>query len=575
MHITAPSRRNRLGRRFRTLSPARAGAGLAVLALAGTAGAFEVETSNPDLKVAWDTTVKYSAGFRLKNPSPAIIGGANYDTTSASYFPNTDDGSRDFKRGLISNRLDLLSELDVSYQGFGARMSAAAWYDTVYLRDHNANDSPTTANPVSVAYNQFPEDTKRLHGRDAEVLDAFVFGKFKLGEMSASVRAGKHTLLYGESLFMGANGIAAAQAPIDVVKAVSVPNAQFKEFMLPVNQLSAQLQINSNVTVGAYYMLDWKGDRLPGAGSYFSGMDALGTGGERLIVAYAPAPGPGNISFYREPDMKPKKSGQGGVQVKFHVGEVDYGLYAVQWNDRGPSGLYLHPFAVPVGSANGLQVGTYQWVFHEGIRAVGGSFTATVGNVNLAGEVSLRTNAPLDSDVIAPNDPRYNPNANNNSDPMYAVGRSAHAQINWIASIGPTFLSREADFVGEVAWNRRLSITKNASAMNPNATRDASNIRFIFEPKYRQVAPGLDLSVPVGMGYGLSGNSSVVGPFMGQHTGDVSVGLNGAYLDVWRFGLNVTHYFGSAAPFIDGGHRSWKQSSADRDFLSLNVRRTF
>ncbi|HSW24738.1 MAG TPA: DUF1302 family protein, partial [Burkholderiaceae bacterium] len=472
------------------------------------------------------------------------------------------------KRGLISNRLDLLSEFDISYQGFGARVSAAGWYDTVYQREHNANDSPTTVNPVSVDYNQFTDATRKLHGGDAEVLDAFVFGKFKLGNTSASVRAGKHTLLYGESLMMGFNGIAAAQAPIDVVKAVSVPNAQFKEFMLPVNQVSGQLQITPDVTVGGYYMFEWKGDRLQGVGSYFSGMDALAAGGERLIVGFAP--GVGNVSFYREGDMKPNK-GQGGAQVRFHVGDTDYGLYAVQWNDRGPSGLYLHPFAgAPVVSGSGMQVGTYQWVFHEGIRAYGASANTTIGNVNLAGEVSLRTNAPLDSDAqvdVA--------GANNSNNPLYAVGKSAHAQINWIASLGPTFLAREADFVGEIAWNRRLSITKNAAALNPNASRDASNIRIIFEPKYRQVMSGLDLSVPVGVGYGLSGNSSVVGAFLSQHTGDLSIGLNGAYLDVWRFGLNVTHYFGSAAPFIDGGHRSWKQSSADRDFLSFNLRRTF
>jgi len=268
--------------------------------------------------------------------------------------------------------------------------------------------------------------------------------------------------------------------------------------------------------------------------------------------------------------MKARKTGQFGLQLRFHAGDVDYGLYAVQWNDHGPSGLYLHPFATPVGSASGLQVGTYQWVFHEGIRALGGSFSTTLGNVNLSGEVSYRSNTPLDSDAqldVA--------GANNSGNPLYAVGKSAHANLNWIASIGPSFLAREADFVGEVAWNRRLSITKNAAALNPNATRDASNIRFVFEPKYRQVVPGMDLSVPVGVGYGLDGNSSVVGAFLGKGIGDLSVGLNGSYLDVWRFGLNLTHYFGSAAPFIEAGHRSFKQQYADRDYLSFNLRRTF
>jgi hypothetical protein len=268
--------------------------------------------------------------------------------------------------------------------------------------------------------------------------------------------------------------------------------------------------------------------------------------------------------------MKAEKA-QFGLQTRFHVGETDLGVYAVQWNDHGPSGLYLHPYAgAPTVDAKGVQIGAYQWVFHEGIRAIGGSFNTTVGNVNLAGEVSYRTNTPLDSDAQADV-----AGADNSGNPLYAVGKSAHAQINWIASLGPSFLAREADFVGELGWNRRLSISKNAAALNPNADRDSANLRVIFEPKYRQVLPGLDLTVPVGVGYGFLGNSSVVGPFLGKGIGDLSIGLNGAYLDVWRFGLNFTHYFGEAAPFIDGGHRSFKQSNADRDFVSLNLRRSF
>jgi hypothetical protein len=550
-------------------------AAAAWLCLSSTgASALQVDTGNEDFKVLWDTTFKYSTAYRLKNPSQAIVGGINYDTTSPRYFPNTDDGDRNFRRGMISNRLDVLTELDVSYRNVGARVSAAGWYDAVYQREHNANDSPLTANPISVPYNEFTDATRKLHGSKAEFLDAFVFGKFKLGEMPATVRAGKHTLLYGESLMFGANGIAAAQAPIDVVKAISVPNAQFKEFMMPVNQVSGQLQINTNVTIGGYYLLDWQPDRLPGSGSYFSGMDALGAGGERLIVGYSPA---GNVSFYREPDLKAKKGGQGGVQLRFHVGDVDYGLYAVQWNDHGPSGPVLHPFATgPVASANGLQVGSYQWFFHEGVRAVGASFSTTLPTtnpVNLSGEVSFRSNAPLQSDAKA--DPTRI--SNNSDNPLYAIGRSAHAQINWIANLGPSlsFLSREVDFVGELAWNRLLSVTKNPASVNINATRDAANLRFVLEPRYRQVMPGLDLSVPVGVGYGIKGNSTVVGAFLGRHVGDLSVGLNGSYLDVWRFGLNLTHYFGSAGPFITLGHRSFLQSNADRDFLSFNLRRTF
>jgi len=542
-------------------------AALCACGFTAAAPAFEVDTGGSDVKVLWDTTFKYSTAARTRGSSDAIVGGGNYDSSSSGYFPNTDDGSRNFKRGLISSRVDIFSELDVTYSGLGARLSAAGWYDSVYQRSRNSNDSPSTANPYSTDSDQFTATTRRLHGRDAEFLDAFLFAKGKVGDMNGNLRVGKHTLLYGESLMLGANGIAAAQAPIDVIKAATVPNAQFKEFMMPVNQLSGQLQIAPEVTVGGYYMLEWKKDRLPASGSYFSAMDAVGPGGERLIVGYSPA---GNVYFLNQPDMKAEKK-QFGLQAKFHAGETDLGLYAVQWNDHGPSGLYLHPYSgAPSVDGKGVQIGTYQWAFHEGIRAYGGSFNTTVGSVNLAGEASYRTNTPLDSDAqldVA--------GANNNGNPLYAVGKSAHAQVNWIASLGPSFLAREADFVGEVGWNRRLSITKNATALNPNADRDSANIRMVFEPKYRQVSPGVDLSVPVGVGYGFIGNSSVVGPFLGKGIGDFSVGLNGAYLDVWRFGLNYTHYFGEAAPFIENGHRSFKQSNADRDFVSLNLRRTF
>ena len=553
-----------------SLKAAVAAAAATVLALqAPPAAAIELDSGSPDVKILWDNTLIYSTAYRLKNPSQAIVGGPNYDAPAATYFPNTDDGSRNFKRGVISNRVDLLSELDITSKNFGARVSAAAWNDSVYLRGNN-NDSPGTANPLSVPYTQFTAETRKLHGRDSELLDAFVFARGDVNGMQGSIRFGKHTVLYGESFILGANGIAAAQAPIDVAKVLSVPNSQFKEFMRPVNQISGQLQITPTTMVGAYYMLEWKGDRLPGSGSYFSAMDSIGPGGESLIVANGP---PGNIGFARGADLTPKKSGQFGMQAKFHLDDVDLGLYAVQWNDRGPTALYLNPYAAPVPGtgALGLQVGTYQWVYHEGIRAVGSSFTTTVGNVNLAGELSYRTNQPIDSDAQV----NVGGVGNGSTNPLYAVGNSMHAQVSWIASLGPSFLSREADFVGEVAFNRLLSVTKNAAAINPNADRDAANVRMIFEPKYRQVMPGLDIGVPVGIGYGFLGNSSVIGPFLGKDTGDISIGINGSYLDVWRFGLNYTHYFGKAGPFIAGGHRSFLQSNADRDFISFNLRRTF
>lgn len=537
---------------------------LMALATAPLAHAFQFETDDPDLKVLWDTTVKYSAAWRLKNPSSALTSQPSVNFTDT----NTDDGDRNFRKGLISNRLDLLTELDVSYHGWGGRVSGAAWYDTVYNRS-NDNDSAATNNNWSVANDQFTSATKRLHGRQAELLDAFVFGKFDIGDSKATFRAGRHTLLWGESLFFGANGIANGQGSIDVVKAVSVPNTQFKELMRPVNQVSGQLQLTPDVLVGAYYQLEWEKLRLPAAGSYFSGVDFFGDGGERLIVAPAGGPFANPIAFFRAPDMKAKDSGQGGLQLRFRSNDVDYGLYAIRYHDKAPQ-IYQRLNAVP-NFATG-EIGKYLWVYPENITSYGASATTTVGEVNFAGEVSVRRNTPLSSGAALD----LTGTGNNSNNPLYGVGNSVHAQVSWLASLGPSFISKEADFVGELALNKVTSITKNEAIVAPNGTRSASNIRIVYEPKYRQVMPGLDLSVPVGLGYGIKGNSMVVGAFNGEGVGDLSIGVSGAYLDVWRFGLNYTHYFGPQGKMFDAaGNTYFKQTLADRDFIALSVRRTF
>jgi hypothetical protein len=152
------------------------------------------------------------------------------------------------------------------------------------------------------------------------------------------------------------------------------------------------------------------------------------------------------------------------------------------------------------------------------------------------------------------------------------------AQFSWIASLGPSFISSEASWIGEVAWNRRTSITKNPAALDPNANRSAWSLRTIYEPSYRQAYPGVDISVPIGLGYTPNGKSSVVGAFGTPHGGDLNLGVNATYLDAWRISLSYTHYFGREDNFltpISLHNQTFGQSLKDRDYVSLSVRRTF
>lgn len=525
--------------------------------LATHADAFEIATGNPDVSMHWDNTIKYSTAARVNDASGKL--------TSSS---NQDDGDRNFGKGLISSRIDLLSEFDVVYKGFGARLSGAAWYDTIYNRSNN-NNSPATTNQFSVPYNEFTRDTMNLHGRKAELLDAFVFGKFDVNEKTATFRIGRHTLLWGESLFFGANGIAAGQAPIDIVKAQSVPNTQFKELIRPTEQLSGQLQLTSNLAIGAYYQVQWEKSRFPAVGSYFATGDIFDAGAENLLYF-------GPFAATKAQDIEAKNSGQGGVQVKFRSDETDYGLYAIRYHDKAPQ-LYFR--GLLPGTPPGVDLpAQFMWVYPENITAFGASFSRTFGDFNIAGEASIRHNMPLASDGqfdlfgIVPGSTQ----ADNDANPLYAVGKTAHAQISWLATLPSSFVSREAVFLGEIAWNRTTSITKNSAALNPNADRDAVNIRMIYEPTYRQAFPGVDLSVPIGLGYGIGNSSAVGSAFLGDQVGDISIGVNVAYLDAWRLAANFTHYFGPEGTFLDAAnHTSFKQALKDRDFVSLSIRRTF
>ncbi|MCU9105294.1 DUF1302 domain-containing protein [Pseudomonas aeruginosa] len=517
--------------------------------------AMQLELGDSSTLVRWDNTLKYSNAWRLKEASDRLTADVNHD-----------DGDRAFGRGLISNRVDLFSEFDVSRNGFGIRLSGAAWYDTVYNRS-NDNRAPDTANASSVAYDEFTRGTEKLHGSKAELLDAFVFGRFDLGGHNTTFRLGKHALLWGESLFFGSNGIAGGQAPIDIAKALSVPNTQFKELIRPVQQVSGQFQLTSDISIGAYYQLRWEQHRFPAVGSYFSNIDVLGDGNERFILGDPLIPGGGPLALFAGRDIKARDSGQGGVQVRFRVGETDYGLYAIQYHDKTPKMYLMFDGVDPVSG----RMGVYKWVYPENIRAYGASFSHSLDIVNIAGEVSIRRNTPLATDGQSD----LTGNGDNNGNELYAVGNSLHAQFSWLATFGPSFIAQEADFLGEVAWNRRTSITKNAAALTPRADRDAANIRMTYEPKYRQVFSGVDLGIPVGIGYGI-GNSSVVGAFNGDRVGDFSLGVNATYMNEWRGSFMYTHFFGPEDTYLDDQFRStYRQTLKDRDLVSLSIQRTF
>lgn len=556
----------------RTISSLAIAAALA--SLMSPAEAFQIDTGNPDLKVNWDNTVKYNVGYRLRDPDAALTTASTNNLTNAR---NYNDGDLNFKKGLFSNRLSVLSEFDATYKKVGVRVTGSAWYDTAYMGN---NDNPGGSTNQNGPYNEFSNGTRNMHGTRAEFLDAFVFGKFDLNDHRGSVRLGRHGLVWGETVFNGSNGIAGTMAPTDIGKLQSVPGTPFKEATIPVNQLSGQISLGSNATLGAFYQFEWRGNRLPGSGSYFSASDATGPGSDRLMVTPT-------VGWRHGKDLEPKDSGQGGVQLKFSLpeGETDYGLYAIRYHDKGIAGLITR--GLPTGMPGLPPFLTspdayYQVVYGEGITTYGASASRTFGAVNLAGEVSVRRDVPLVSYNLSA--PLGQTLSSETDSGIYAVGDSAHANLSALWTVPATPFFQEASIMAEAAWNRLTSIKRNPDKLDPNTSRDAWGWRMVFTPTYRQVLPGLDISVPIGLSYNPHGKSSVVSVFNNtgiDKGGDFSIGLDGAYLDDWRFTLSYTRFYGDTGLFQSGYNgtttqvKTFQNYLADRDFVALSIRRTF
>ena len=561
------------------------------------AHAFDIELPDPDLKLRLDLTPKYSTALRLKDPSAALT---RFDVAVDPGTINEDDGDHNFKKGQISSRFDLLAELDLSAPSFGARLSGTAWRDAVYLRKNSYAGTPVYAagNPVGAVYplannqvatqapNEFLPATRDQHGEGSELLDAFVYAKGDIGGMKGTVRLGKHTLQWGESLFFGQNGIANAQGPVDIAKIVSVPGWQFKEVLLPVEQLSGSLQVAEGISLGAYYQLKWRPSRIPGVGSFFSNQDYVGTG----IVNFGNDASGNPILLAQDDskDLRPRNSGQGGLQLRWSPTGSDYefGFYAAQYHDKTP--------AVPVFD---FVNGNVHLAYASNIRTFGASITSSVGQLNWAVEGSIRTNAPLTSDPAVLGLGPILSCGGSDAAPCFAVGRTAHLQASGIYVLQPGPLWQGGALLGELAYNRTLKVTKDIFAigpggtsaglggLDPNTTKGAFALRLLFEPQYFQVLPGLDLSVPVGLGYNFGGRSSAIFNFAGgaSKAGDFSIGLKGKYQNVWNLALTYSDFFGPAKTFTEtlvtgsGSPRqlTFGQTLKDRANLAFSVSRTF
>ncbi|WP_449433474.1 DUF1302 domain-containing protein [Pseudomonas putida] len=496
-----------------------------------SAGAFEIDTGNSDLQLRWDNTLRYNLGMRTEGQDSAILKN-----------PNNDDGDRNFdKHSIVNNRLDVLSESDLVYKGkYGARVSAALWYDTAYSGNLD-NDSVATSNHLgsdgrpALGLSRYAK--RYYEGPSGEWMDAFVFGEYDIGDMLLRGRLGRHTVNWGESL-LGAgavHGISYGQAPLDQGKALALPGVEAKELYLPRTQLSTQLQVTPELSLGAQYFMEWRPSRLPESGTYLGPADLTQQGGESMIV--------GANRLLHGDDITPRDSGDWGVMAR----------WSPEWL-QGTLGFYVRNFSDTLPQTI-LVGGSRQYFFNyaDDIDMYGISLSKQIGGVSVGADLNYRRNMPL---VSSPAQLASTAKLPNDGDILGARGDTLHGVLNAIGTVSPTALFDGASWSTELTWSRWVSVNsdplnlfKGSSAYKANpaniddVTRDAYGLAVNFTPVWYQVFPGGDLSMPLSYSQGISGNSAVASGG-NKDAGSYAVGLALDLYSRYRFDLKYVDYFG-------------------------------
>lgn len=448
--------------------------------------------------------------------------------------PNFDESDGKFDKGdIVTNRLDVLSELDFSYLNeWGGRLSGAGWFDQAY-NDHDVK-SNVPGYATSYHNNRYSDEVKRyMNGPSGEILDAFVWRNFNIGDTPVNVKVGRHTNYWGESLLFGAHAVSYSQAPSDGVKASTSPGIETKEVFLPVGQISAKAQVTDHLSVAGQYFYEWEPTRIPYGGTYFGAADPLFEGPDQLPVA------PNGATLQRQDSRFGRDGKNWGVMAKLNVEEVEstFGAYYRQFDD-------YQPWLAPQVKA---ALGSYRVVYPRGVKLAGVSFARVFNTVAVGSELSYRMNGALNATGVS---------ALDDEGPR---GDTIHFIANAVYGVPRNFISNNATLVGEFAYSHLDRVTEHeelykgvgkaacTNARTPGiagsgsesdgcSSKDYYAVAVNYTPQYISIFPSWDMDVPLTVNYGLHGNAPTAG---GGSEGALaySVGVKLTYAQLYEFGL--------------------------------------
>ena len=575
----------------------------AAVALGCCAQAQAVSFNIGEIEGQFDSSLSVGASWGMRDADKKLVGIPNGGTGQAS---TGDDGRLNFKKGeTFSKIFKGIHDLELKYGDSGVFVRGKYWYD------FELQDEDREFKQIS---NHHRDEGARSSGY--ELLDAFVYHNYSIGDLPGNVRVGKQVVSWGESTFIG-NSINSIN-PIDV-SAFRRPGAEIKEGLIPVNMLFASQSLTNQLSVEGFYQLNWENTVVDNCGTFF-GNDVVAHGCNNNYTVGSPAIAPlqpvaaafgqgfqvtrEGVVVQRAKDREARDGGQFGAALRWLGDDTEYGLYFMNYHSRTPTvgtitantnlatigRIAATANAIAPGSGSGLAQSTmlgrgqYYLDYPEDIRLYGASFSTTLPTGTAwTGEISYRPNAPVQLNTTDLTLALVNPIAGQTASPIRSSFGSDNSgyRRKEITQIQSTM----TQFFDQVLGAERLTLVGEAAYVHVGGLEAKTKLRYGRDSvygaygfqgdtdgfvtanswgyrarailDYNNVFAGVNLKPNLSWSHDVSG----YGPngIFNEGAKAISVGVDADYRNTYTASLSYTDFFG-------GDYNTL----TDRDFIALS-----
>ena len=276
------------------------------------------------------------------DPNPAgggtedIIGGCvlgarehhEFVQAPGSFSQEGDNGNLNYERGdLVRATLKSTIDIDAYWDDFGLFARLIALYDPT-AEDFKESHIDALHQPLATRRPKAAEDELAL---SAKLEDFYLYGSFDApGDRTLSVKLGKQVISWGESLTFVVNSVNSNNPP-SVIR-LNTPGLDLKELFVPINALSAGIDLTENLAMDMFYQLDWEPVKLAPVGDFYSTSDVAGSQNTYAMITQGRDPeDPGNLQdqYVAGTDEHALAMGRGCINDGTNIGD-DVSIYQQQ-----------------------------------------------------------------------------------------------------------------------------------------------------------------------------------------------------------------------------------------------------